>query len=491
MNKGILIILDGYGEGKRYAYNAVTNANTPFLHGLRKKSYSLLKADSEAVGLLPHTLGGSEVGHGTIGAGRAIYSVPMQIAKDIASNKFGKNKAVATLKKELKKRKSNFHLVGLMSDKNVHSDINHAIAIINEVKDCVPNIFVHFITDGRDTEPNVCKKYLKLFKKQTKQVKNCQIASLGGRFYYMDREGNLDRTTIAFNAMFHPNKPIEQNRVEGYIDQEYAANRFDEFILPVSVKTKPEVELTERDTVMFFNFREDRLRQLAKMVQDTNCHVVTMADVGGIDSLVLYKKEVTKNTLSEYLSNLKLKQIKISESTKYAHITYFLNGGREEPFKFEDRVHVPTIKTNDYAKTPKMRAKEITDEVIKAMDKNYDAILVNYSNPDMIGHTGNYEAVVKALEFLDKCVKKVVENAKQKGYFVCITADHGNADQMRYDNGLPHTSHSFNPVMFTVVADKEYKLKKSGGLKDVAPTFLELLGAPKNPAFEGESLIEK
>lgn len=489
-NKGILIILDGYGVGKPDEYNAVENANTPFLHSLKQKPFSLLKADSQAVGLLPHTLGGSEVGHGTIGAGRVVLSTPLKIAEDISSGKFEKNSGLVKLKKQLKKDRADLHLVGLMSDKNIHSDISHSFAIISAAKDCAKNIYLHLITDGRDTPQMVSKKYLRQVKKFIKPIKNCQIARLGGRFYYMDREGNLDRTALAFNAMFKPTKLIEQDGAEGYIDSEYSVGRTDEFILPVSLKTNSEFKLKSNDAVMFFNFREDRVRQLAKMVQDAGCHVYTMAEVGGVDSTVFYSIKNTPNTLSEYLSNLKLKQIKITETTKYAHVTYFLNGGREQPFKGEDRVHIPTIKTDDYASTPKMRAKEITDEVLKAMDKGYDAIIVNYPNPDMIGHTGNYEAVVKALEFLDKCVKRVADYAKRAGYFVCITADHGNADVMRDKEGRPQTAHTFNPVRFSILADKVYKLKKHGGLKDVAPTFLELLEVPKNLAFEGESLIE-
>ena len=490
-NKGMLIILDGYGMGAPSEYNVVENANTPFLHSLKQKPCSLLKADSQAVGLLSHTLGGSEVGHCTIGAGRVILSTPYHIAKDIKSGEFKNNAGLNKLKKQLKKDNGDLHLVGLMSDKNVHSNIAHALAIIDETKDSAKNIYIHFITDGRDTSPIVSKKYLNKLKKFIKPIENCQIASIGGRFYYMDREDNLDRTRAAFNAMFNPTKFVEQDGVAEYIDSEYKINITDEFIVPISVKTDVPVNLKKSDAVMFFDFREDRVRQLAKMVADTGCNIYTMADVAVINSTVFYPTKDVKNTLCEYLSKLNFRQIKITETTKYAHLTYFFNGGREEPFKNEDRVHIPTIKTDDYASTPKMRAKEITDEILLAVDKNYDAIIVNYSNPDMIGHTGNYGAMVKSLEFLDKCVKKVVNYAQKHGYFVCITADHGNAEKMRDENGNPYTAHTYNPVRFNVLANKEYRLKKSGGLKDIAPTFLELMDVKNNPAFDGKSLIIK
>ena len=242
------------------------------------------------------------------------------------------------------------------------------------------------------------------------------------------------------------------------------------------------------DYIFFFNFREDRVRQLGKMCEKFSANIVTMADVGGVNSKVVYPTENVNNTLSEYLSQNGLTQIKISETTKYAHVTYFLNGGREEPFENEDRVHVQTIKTDDYAKTPKMQAGAITKETVKAIKKGYDVVIVNFSNPDMIGHTGNYEATVKALEYLDKCLNKLIKTANKFDYSMLITADHGNSEKMRNEQGEPHTSHTLNQVFCSIVGGK-YNLKPHGELKDIAPTLLDLIGLENSKHFKGSSLI--
>jgi 2,3-bisphosphoglycerate-independent phosphoglycerate mutase len=276
--------------------------------------------------------------------------------------------------------------------------------------------------------------------------------------------------------------------VEKYIKQQHQSGITDEFIEPAMVKSANFTKVEENDYILFFNFREDRLRQIVKKCESLSCRLGTMAEVGGVKTDVIYPNKIVKNTLSEYLSQQGLKQIKISESTKYAHVTYFLNGGREEPFEGEDRVHVPTRKTTDFAKSPKMRAVEITKQTIKAIKKGYDVVIVNYSNPDMIGHTGNYNAVVTALECVDKCVDKVIKQANKQGYFVLITADHGNAEEMRTKENELQTAHTINPV-FCVETSGKYQMKESGELKDVAPTFVQLLGLKPNKKFEGKSLL--
>lgn len=488
--KAILVILDGYGEGEAYAYNAVQNSNTPTLRNLKKLSYSLLKTDGESVGLFDGDLGGSEVGHTTIGAGRVVLSTAKKINNEIENGKFEKNKQFLKILSLLKKNNSNLHIFGLMSDKNIHSNINHAYKIINQAQNYAKNIFIHFVADGRDCGPTDSLKYLKDLKKNTKDVLNCEIASVAGRFYAMDRENYLDRTNLAFQKMFLDSTGIKQKDVEKYLKLQHEMGHNDQYIYPTHVETKNDAKISSNDVVLFFNFREDRLRQIVKKCEDLNCTLVTMADVANTKSIVLYPSIIIKNTLSEYLSKNGKTQIKISETTKYAHVTYFLNGGKEQPFTNEDRVHVPTIKTDDYAKTPKMQAKKITYQVIKAIKRGYDAIIVNYSNPDMLGHTGDYEATVKALEFVDVCLKKVLNSANKNGYRVLITADHGNSEYMRTKQNTPHTAHTLNPV-FCVVADGECIMKQKGSLKDVAPTFLQLLGMKNSKYFEGESLITK
>ena len=486
MQKGILVILDGYGEGKHGEFNAVDNANTPTLKALKKQSYSLLKTHGDAVGIFESEMGGSEVGHTTIGAGRIVNSTAKQIRDDILSGEFEKNKVLNNMLETLEKNNSDLHLIGLMSDKNIHSNIEHCLKIIDLAKNKARQIYVHFITDGRDCGPHDSLIYLKQMEKHIKNIKNCSILSVSGRFYAMDRENHEERTNEAFNACFTQNKTI--TNIEKYIQSQHQDGKNDQIVEPVSVKSKTYEKVDKKDFVFFFNFREDRMRQIVKKCEELKCNLITMSDVGGTNAKVVYPSKIVKNTFSEYLSKNNLSQIKIGESTKYAHVTYFLNGGREEPFDKEERVHVPSYNVSDFAQTPQMKAKEITKEVESAIKKNFDVIIVNYSNADMIGHTGDYNATVKALEEVDKCVNKVLKSAKKNNYFVMVTADHGNAEEMKDHKGQPHMAHTINPV-FCVVANSGLNMKKEGGLKDVAPTFVELLGLKPNKHFEGESLI--
>lgn len=490
MKKGLLIILDGYGEGEKYEYNAVANAKTTFINSLKSQSNTRIKTDSEAVGLLPNNMGGSEVGHMTIGAGRVVLSTASEITKDIESGEFKNNKNLIKVLTKLKSKQSDLHIVGLMSDKNIHSNIYHAIETIKIATNFAKHIYVHFITDGRDTNSFESLNYLNLLKKSIKNIKNCEIASISGRFYAMDRESNMDRTQRAFDAMFYPKDFIKPTQIEDYIKSQHNNNITDEYIEPISVKSSFE-SIKKDDTIFFFNFREDRVRQLAGLASELKCNIVTMANVGNVNSIVLFKERNVPHTLSEYISKLGLRQVKISETTKYAHVTYFLNGRREEPFKNEDRILVPTIKVDKFDKTPKMRARAITKNVLKAIKSQYDLIVVNYSNPDMIGHTGNYVATVKALEFLDKQVKKVVSKAVKYNYSILLTADHGNAEYMQNTDGSPNTSHTLNKVFCVAIKDgKVARTKENGELKDIAQTLLDIMEVNKNKYFEGKSLIQ-
>ncbi len=488
MQKGILIILDGYGEGKPSSHNAVENAKTPTLKKIKKLSHSLLKTHGNAVGIFEDEMGGSEVGHTTIGAGRVITSTIKKIKDDVETGEFDKNKTLNKVLDNLKKNSADLHLFGLMSDKNVHSNIEHCLRVIDLAKDKANHIYLHFVTDGRDCGVHDSLKYLKILKNHIKNIKNCSILSVLGRYYAMDRENYQERTKSAFNAMFGQQNAIAN--IEKYLASQHEKGIQDQYVEPVSVKSKTFTGIGKKDCVFFFNFREDRLRQIVKICESLNCELITMADVGGVKAKSLYPSKAVKNTLSEYLSKNNLTQIKISETTKYAHVTYFLNGGIEEPFENEDRIHIPTIKTNDYSLTPKMRAKDITQNVIASIKKGYDAIVVNYSNPDMIGHTGVYKASIVALEFLDKCLKKVLKFAKKKGYFILLTADHGNIEELIDENGGPDTAHTINPVICVAInKDKVYQMKNKGTLQDVAPTFVELLGLKPSKHFEGKSLI--
>ncbi len=491
MKKGVLLILDGYGENNDTNFNAVANAKSPYLNSLRQQPHSLLKTYGSAVGLFDNEMGGSEVGHTTIGAGRIVPSIAKRIHDDIQSKQFEKNENIVKMLTDIKDKKSNIHFVGLLSDKNVHSDFNHLLELIRISKNKAKYIFIHIITDGRDSGMFDSLKYVKTLKKYIADIKNCKIASISGRFYAMDRENNIERTERAFNGMFfETNNEMKAEDIEKYLTVSHKANITDEFIEPKRVQTDIKISVKTEDYVFFYNFREDRLRQMVKMAEKLNCRLITMSKVGGVNAKSIYESEKVKYTLSEYLSTLNLKQIKISESTKYAHVTYFLNGGEEHPFKYEDRIHIPTIKVDSFDKTPKMRAKEITKLTIKSIEKGYDAVIVNFSNSDMLGHTGNYKATIKAIEYLDKCVKKIAKVAKNNDYFILLTADHGNADVMRTKEGEPNTAHTLNPVMCVAIDDEIHQMKARGGLKDVAPTFLDLMGVEPNKYFDGKSLLK-
>ena len=489
--KGIMIILDGYGEGEKYEFNAVENANTPYLKFLKEnKPNCYVGTDSRHVGLPENTMGGSEVGHMTIGAGKIKRSMQVKVDEEIKNGQFFNRKILLEKFKKLKENNGSLHIAGLWSDKKTHSNIHHCFALMEMAKRVgIEKVFIHTFTDGRDTSTKVSKEYFEMFNNKSKQLGLGEIATIGGRFYAMDRENNLERTEKALNKFTQKEYDFED--YASCIDDNYSKGLTDEFIVPARIKTEKEYSLTKNDLLIFYNTRGDRMKQPVKMVSEKfDCDVLTFCEfVDGVD--YLFEEDNISNTLVEYLSNLGLKQLKVSESTKYAHVTYFFNGGREEPFDGEERIHVVTEKTDDYAHTPKMHAPEITNETIKALNSNkFDAIYVNYSNPDMIGHTGDYEACVKALECLDDCVKKVVKTAQDNDYFVLLCADHGNAEKMKDSLGKKYTSHTLSPVK-CVIIDKENEnmIMHNGGLQDVAPTFLKLMNIKQNPSFEGKPLF--
>ena len=493
MKKGVLLILDGYGESEASKYNAVTNANTPYIDYLRKTyPYCLVNTDGRSVGLPTGTMGGSEVGHTTIGAGRVVNTMVVKIGDDIASGKFFELPTLKTKFEKLFNDGGALHIAGLFSDKQIHSDLNHSFALIEMAKQFkIDRVFLHAFTDGRDCAQDSSFEYLKNFEEITKTLQLGEIATIGGRFYAMDRENNFERTNLALDCM--QKIDYDYNSALDCLKSSHNNGITDEFIVPSRIKTEKQYTFNKQDLFIFFNFREDRMKQPVKLLSQRNImDIVTFCDfVKGENISYLYDEDNITGTLSEYLSNNNLKQLKISESTKYAHVTYFLNGGREEPFAGESRIHIETEKTTDFALTPKMRAKEITQATVDALKQNeYDAIVVNFSNPDMIGHTGNYDATVKALEFLDVCVKDVVETALEQNYFVMLTADHGNAEQMRDENGKIQTAHTLNPVICMIIDKVRYDMVKYGGLKDISPTFIKLMGLKPNPKFEGELLIK-
>ena len=493
MKKGLLLILDGYGEAPRSEYNAVTNANTPYLDYLRATYPScLVYTDGRSVGLPAGAMGGSEVGHTTIGAGKIIKTTTVKIDDEIESGEFFKHHAFVEKFSKLSKSGGALHIGGLFSDKQIHSDLNHAFALMRLAKQYnIDRVFFHAFTDGRDCAQNDSFKYLEKFNQASAEIGLGEIATIGGRFYAMDREGNWERTNQALDVM----QKLDYNFNSAYecLKTSHDKGVTDEFVVPSRIKTEKEYTFNENDLFVFYNFRADRMKQPVKALNDRNVmDIITFCDfVKGDRVANIYNDEDITGTFSEYLSKLGLKQLKISESTKYAHVTYFLNGGRETPFDGEERIHIETEKTTDFALTPKMRAGEIAEATVNALnDKEHDAIVVNFSNPDMIGHTGNYDATIKALEFLDMCVKNVVETALKNDYFVLLTADHGNAEEMRDTNGNIQTAHSLNPVICMAIDKTQYNMVQCGGLKDIAPTFIHLMGLKPNPQFEGNVLIK-
>ena len=482
MKKGLLLILDGYGEAPKSEFNAVTNANTPYLDYLRSNYPNcLIYTHGRSVGLPDGAMGGSEVGHTTIGAGRVIKTTTVKIDDEIESGEFFKHNIFVQKLSKLKQTGGALHIGGLFSDKQIHSDLNHAFALIKMAKMFgIERVFFHAFTDGRDCAQKSSVEYLRKFEIATKEIGVGEIATVGGRFYIMDRENNLDRTSKYINTMLKPE--YDYTSASDCILASHNAGVTDEFIEPKRIKTNATYSFGSNDLFIFFNFRADRMKQPVKMLSDMKImDIITFCD---------FYKAIT-GTLSEYLSKCGLKQLKISESTKYAHVTYFLNGGREQPFEGEDRIHIETEKTTDFALTPKMRAGEIAKSTIDALNDNkHDAIIVNFSNPDMIGHTGNYDATVTALEYLDGCVKEIVETALKNDYFVLLTADHGNAEEMRDANGNVQTAHSLNPVICMAIDKIRYNMIQSSGLESIAPTFIRMMGIPDNDKFDGKVLIK-
>ena len=494
MKKGLLLILDGYGEAPKSEFNAVTNANTPYLDYLRSKyANCLIYTHGRNVGLPDGAMGGSEVGHTAIGAGRVIKTTTVKIDDEIETGEFFNHQAFIEKFSKLKQTGGALHIGGLFSDKQIHSDLNHAFALIKMAKMYgIERVFFHAFTDGRDCAQKSSIEYLTKFDNAVKEIGAGEIATVGGRFYIMDRENNLDRTDKYISIM--KKLDYDFDSAASCIVASHNAGVTDEFIEPKRIKTNAKYSFDGNDLFIFYNFRADRMKQPVKMLSDMKImDIITFCDFYRADNIKnIYNDEDITGTLSEYLSSLGLKQVKISESTKYAHVTYFLNGGREQPFEGEDRIHIETEKTNDFASTPRMRAGEITASTVKVLnDKgSFDFILINYSNGDMIGHTGNYEATIEALEYLDGCVKDIVEAAIKNDYFVLLTADHGNAEEMRDVNGNVQTAHSLNPVICIAIDKTPYSMIQSSGLESIAPTFIKMMGLPDNSKFEGKVLIK-
>jgi 2,3-bisphosphoglycerate-independent phosphoglycerate mutase len=506
MNKVALIILDGWGKAPDSLSNAISQANTPFMDKLLTDfPNTTLKTSGEDVGLPDGQMGNSEVGHLNIGAGRVVYQDFALINKAIREGSIEKVKALNDAMDYALKNDKPLHLVGLVSDGGVHSHIDHVKHLCTMAAERgLKNVFIHAFTDGRDTDPKSGLGFLNDLEHHLKNSTG-KIASVTGRYYAMDRDKRWERIKLAYDALVN-GKGIKVEDWRNAVEESYFNDVTDEFIKPVVITAPnghPLAVIKEDDAVICFNFRTDRLRQLTvaltqKDFHEQNMHVlklfyVTMTryDETFVNVHPAFEKQNLSNTLGEVLSANKVKQIRISETEKYPHVTFFFSGGREEPFEGEQRIMIASPKVATYDLQPEMSAAEVTAAILPELKKKEAGfICLNFANPDMVGHTGVFSAVKKAVETVDSCLKQVVETGRENGYSFIIIADHGNADMMLNPDGSPNTAHTTNPVPCILVSDTKYKLK-SGRLADIAPTILELLNINKPIDMDGNSILEK
>ncbi len=494
--KLLLMILDGYGLREEKEGNAILAAKTPNIDALLSYPHSVLQASGRAVGLPEGMMGNSEVGHLNIGAGRIVYQDLTRISKSIEEGDFFRNKVLLDAIANVKNNNSSLHLMGLLSDGGVHSHITHLYALLELAKKHgVKKVYVHAFLDGRDVPPKSALGYIEETEKKMRETVG-EFATVSGRYYAMDRDRRWDRVEKAYNAMM--GKGIRAESATQAVINAYARGETDEFVTPTVIVKDGIHRVSDKDSLIFFNFRSDRAREITKAFIEDNfdgfkrCSHPSVHFVGftqydeSFDIPVAFPCEPMKNILAEVLSEHNLKQFRIAETEKYAHVTFFFNGGREEPFKGEERLLIPSPKVATYDLKPEMSAYRVTEEVIKAvLSEKYDVIVMNYANLDMVGHTGVFHAAVKAVEVVDECIGKVFSAIRSIGGLLIITADHGNSEQMT-NNGV-HTAHTCNPVPFIFC---EYGVRlRNGILADIAPTILEVLGIKKPEEMTGKSLI--
>jgi 2,3-bisphosphoglycerate-independent phosphoglycerate mutase len=499
--KALLMILDGWGLGKHGCGDVIFNTPTPYLDYLNAVSaHSHLDASGEDVGLPDGQMGNSEVGHLNIGAGRIVYQDLVKINKAIKDGSIMQNKGIVEAYTYAKENGKKLHLMGLTSTGGVHSSMDHLLKFIEIGKEYgLKDLYVHCFMDGRDTDPKSGKGFIDMVQKACDE-NDAHIASIVGRFYAMDRDKRWDRVKEAYDLLVEGKGKKATDMVKA-VEESYAEGVTDEFIKPIS-NANVDGTIQEGDVVIFINFRNDRAKELTQVLtqQDTEgmhtikglkYYTMTPYDANFKDVTVLFPKENVENTLGEYISKKGLKQLHTAETEKYAHVTFFFNGGREAPFEGEDRILVPSPKVATYDLKPEMSAYEVKDNLVAAIKEDkYDFIVVNFANGDMVGHTGVYNAIAKAVVAVDKCVSEVIEAAKATGYEAIIIADHGNADNAINEDGTPNTAHSLNQVPFIYVTDNNSAKVKNGRLADVAPSILHIMGLEQPADMTGENLIE-
>ncbi len=493
----VLLIMDGWGIRKEKKGNAILNAKTPNYNFLLKNyPHSTLFPYGKYVGLPPGFIGNSEVGHLNIGAGRIVYQELTRINKAIKDKSFFKNKVLLNALNNIKKKKSCLHLIGLLSDAGVHSHISHLFALLKMAKNNgIKNVFIHVITDGRDTLPGTAKKYIEMLENEISRLGIGKIATITGRYYAMDRNKSWARLKKAYSAIVNGNGFKSDSALNAF-NNALRRKETDEFISPTVINGYKGIN--KNDSITFFNFRSDRAREICQSITDKGFKFFKIKSVFNLVCMCEYDKKIKapiafpplkiKNNLGQVLSKNGLRQLRIAETEKYAHVTFFFNSGIEKPNRKENRIIIPSPKVATYDLKPEMSACKIRNDVIKNVrSKKYDVIIINFANPDMVGHTGILKAAIRAVETTDKCVSDIVKEVQKLKGTVLITADHGNCEEMI---GKRKTSHTTNKVPFIIVSGQKKKIKlKNGVLADIAPTMLDILKIKKPKEMTGKSLI--
>ncbi|MDP8567357.1 2,3-bisphosphoglycerate-independent phosphoglycerate mutase [Methylophilus aquaticus] len=504
----ILLILDGFGHSDQREFNAVMQANTPILDGLKARfPHGLINASEHYVGLPDGQMGNSEVGHLNIGAGRIVFQDFERINNSIATGEFFKLPALVNALQVLKAQDKALHILGLLSDGGVHSYQPHIHAMLDMAQQQgLSKVYVHAFLDGRDTPPKSAQPYLEKLEGHLRQLGTGQVASVSGRFYGMDRDKRWERVAPAYELVVNGTADFVAADSLSALQQAYARDESDEFVKCTAIRTADAdpVRIEDGDCLVFMNFRSDRARQLtdallnpqfsgferSRVPQFSHYFTLTQYDQNQVLAEPVFAPFTVPNTLGEYLSRLGHKQLRIAETEKYPHVTFFFNGGEEKVFAGEDRILIPSPKVTTYDLQPEMSAAEVTDKLVEAIaSQQYQAIICNYANGDMVGHTGNLQAAIKAVETLDTCVGRVVAAAQTAGAEVLITADHGNAESMfDHDSAQAHTQHTTNLVPFIYIG-RPGQIQNDGALSDIAPTMLHLMGLQQPAEMTGRNLI--
>ena len=491
----ILMVLDGYALGEEYEYNAIALANTPTMDSLLESCpYAKLKTSGIDVGLMEGQMGDSNVGHLNIGAGRVVWQMLPRILQSIEEDSFFNQHILINAVKKAKENNQTLHVMGLASDGGVHSHIQEFYAVLELVRRNGPvPVKIHVFLDGRDVPPRSALQYIEKIEEWTKEYEFAEVATVSGRYYAMDRDKRWERTNKALDALLK-GRGLEADSAAQAVENSYQEDTSDEFVVPTVIiddKGEAKGKINANESAIFINFRADRARQISKKLLEYGVNVIGMAEYDeSLNMPVIFPPIEIQDTLGSVVSEAGLKQLRVAETEKYAHVTFFFNGGKEEEFKGESRILVNSPKVATYDLQPEMSAPEVTEKLIEYVHKEQPAlVVVNFANCDMVGHTGMLDATIKAVETVDSCVGKILKEVDHNKYCFVITADHGNADQLQIE-GKTSTKHSRNDVPCIVVDDRVAEIEQFGRLADIAPTVLKLMGLPKPELMTGVSLVK-